>query len=290
MNNKKEVKQTLLLAFFLNTLVALAKLTYGLLTGTLTMIGDGIHSVMDGFGSLMGIITIEYASKPSDEDHHYGHTKYEMLGALGIATLVALAGWEMLKKGIDRFLHPTQIEFHTAGVYIASITILINYLLSRYERKKGEKLNSHILKADSMHTASDIWVSVSVLVSLLAIKFHMQWIDTTISILIAIYFWLAAYRIIHENFMVLTDAAFLDVHKIKNLVLKEQGVISCHRIRTRGTPSHAYVDLHIQVAPETTTLFSHRLAHNIENRIKTELPGIIEVLVHTEPFPDDDLD
>ncbi len=288
MTYKKEVKQTLLIAFFLNILVAIAKLIYGLMTGTLTMVGDGIHSVMDGFGSLTGIFTVEYASRPSDHDHHYGHTKYEMLGAMAIAALVALAGWEMFKKGLDRFFHPTASTFYISGIIIAIVTIIINYSLSVYERKKGNQYNSHILKADSIHTATDVWVSFSVLVSLIAIKFEMQWIDTVLSIGIAVYFWFAAYKLVKENILVLTDAAFLDVQHIKNLALKEKGVISCHRVRTRGTPSNAYVDLHIQVAPETTTLASHRLAHNIEHRIMEELPGIVEVMIHTEPFPDDD--
>jgi cation diffusion facilitator family transporter len=286
--HKKEVKNVLLLAFFLNILLAIAKLTYGVITGTLTMVADGIHSIMDGFGSLMGIVTVEYASRPSDHDHHYGHKKYEMLGAIGIAMLVALAGWEMMRRGIDRFQHPTESTFHMWGVWVAVGTITINYLLSRYERKKGNEYNSHILKADSIHTATDIWVSISVLASLIAIRFKLQWIDTVLSLTIALYFFYASYSLIKENVLVLTDAAFLDVEKIKNLALKENGVISCHRVRTRGTPSNAYVDLHIQVAPETTTLTSHRLAHNIEDRILKEIPGVVEVLVHTEPFPDHD--
>jgi|JI10StandDraft_1071094.scaffolds.fasta_scaffold39651_5 cation diffusion facilitator family transporter len=290
MTNHREITKTLTLAFFLNILVAAAKMVYGLMTGTLAMVSDGIHSFTDGFGSLMGIISVKYASRPSDHDHHYGHTKYETLGALGIATFVGLAGWEVAKQAIHKFLHPEIPTYHNVGLGIALGTIAINFLLSQYEKKKGEELNSPILKADAIHTASDIWVSLSVIVSLVAIKFGFYWVDTALSFCIALYFGYAAYSIVKENVMVLTDGAFFDVEKIKNIALKEQGVISCHRVRTRGTSSSAYVDLHIQVAPETTTIAAHRLAHNIENRIQKDFPGIIEVLVHTEPFPDDDED
>ncbi len=290
MTNHREITKTLILAFFLNIFVAAAKMIYGLYTGTLAMVSDGIHSFTDGFGSLMGIISVKYASRPSDHDHHYGHTKYETLGALGIATFVGLAGWEVAKQAIHKFIHPGITTFHNVGLGIAIGTIFINFLLSRYERKKGEALNSPILKADAIHTASDVWVSLSVIVSLIAIKFGFYWVDTALSFCIALYFGYAAFTIVKENVMVLTDGAFLDVQAIKNLALKENGVISCHRVRTRGTPSNAYVDLHIQVAPETTTIAAHRLAHNIENRIMKEFPGIVEVLVHTEPFPDDDED
>ena len=284
----KGIRNTLLLALFFNTLVAVAKLIYGLSTGTLTMIGDGIHSITDGFGSFMGIISVQYASKPSDRDHHYGHQKYEMLGALAIASFVGLAGWEMFKQALHKLYHPSASPFYPVGIWIVVATIVINFFISRYEKKKGEEYKSHILRADSIHTATDIIVSVSVLVSLIAIRFGYQWVDTALSLGISMYFAYAAYQIVKPNIMILTDAAFVDVHKIKNIALKESGVISCHRVRTRGTPSNAFVDLHIQVAPETTTIAAHRLAHTIEANIKKEILGIVEVMIHTEPFPDDD--
>jgi len=287
---KKNVKNVLTTALVLNLGVAIAKMIYGFLTGTLSMIGDGIHSTMDGCSSLMGIISVEYASRPSDKDHHYGHTKYETLAALGIAIFIAIASWEISKRAIDRLIHPDPATFHISGVWIILVTIVINFFLSRFETRKGDEYNSPILKADGIHTSTDVWVSISVLISLIAIKYDLLIIDTIISFGIAIYFAFAAYKVLKENILVLTDAAFLDVQAIKNLALKENGVISCHRVRTRGTPSNAYVDLHIQVAPETTTLAAHRMAHSIEARVKNEFPGIVEVLVHTEPFPDDDED
>ncbi|MEZ4845480.1 MAG: cation diffusion facilitator family transporter [Bdellovibrionota bacterium] len=285
---KKNVKKVLITALILNLAVATAKMIYGFLTGTLSMIGDGIHSTMDGCSSLMGIISVEYASRPSDDDHHYGHTKYETLAALGIATFIAIASWEITKRAIDRLLHPDPASFHMSGIWIILTTIVINFLLSRFEIKKGEEYNSPILKADGIHTSTDVWVSISVLASLFAIKYDLLIIDTIISFGIAIYFAFAAYQVLKENILVLTDAAFLDIKVIKDLALKENGVIGCHQVRTRGTPTNAYVDLHIQVAPEMTTIASHRLAHNIESRIQKEFPGIVEVLVHTEPYPDPD--
>lgn len=285
---KKNVKKVLTAALILNLLVASAKMVYGFLTGTLSMIGDGIHSALDGCSSLMGIISVEYASRPSDDDHHYGHTKYETLAALGIAIFIAIASWEISKRAIDRLIHPDPASFHISGVWIVLITIAVNFFLSRFEIKKGEEYRSPILKADGIHTSTDVWVSISVLISLFAIKYNLLIVDTVVSFGIAIYFAFASYKVLKENILVLTDAAFLDVQAFKNLVLQEPDVIGCHRVRTRGTSNAAYVDLHIQVAPETTTLASHRMAHNIEKRIKQEYPGIIEVLVHTEPFPDDD--
>lgn len=286
--HKQEVKRVLFLALSLNIFVSIFKMIYGFATGTLTMIGDGVHSITDAFGSLMGYVTVEYASKPSDTDHHYGHTKYETIAAMAIAAMIGLAGWEMLRRSVVRLFNPSESTYHASGLWIMIGTIIINIGLSYYERKKGKEYDSVILKADSIHTASDIWVSFSVLISLAALKYNIQWVDTVLSIGIAFYFGYAAMALLKPNILVLTDAAFLDVQKIKNLALKENGVISCHRVRTRGTPSNAYVDLHIQVAPETMTITAHRLAHAIESRIKEEIPGVTEVLIHTEPFPDDD--
>lgn len=185
------------------------------MTGTLSMIGDGIHSTMDGCSSLMGIISVEYASRPSDDDHHYGHTKYETLAALGIAIFIAIASWEISKRAIDRLLHPDPASFHISGVWIILITIGINFFLSRFEIKKGEEYNSPILKADGIHTSTDVWVSISVLISLFAIKYDLLIIDTIISFGIAIYFAFAAYKVLKENILVLTDAAFWTLRFLK---------------------------------------------------------------------------
>jgi len=288
MPQTQKVKRVLWLALFLNIIVAIAKVLYGLLTSTLSMVADGIHSFTDAGSSIMGLISVQFASKPSDENHHYGHHKFESLAALGIGGLIALTSWEVFKKAIGRLMEPDSSDFHMSGIHIMLGAMIINLSLSWYEKRKAKEYKSTILKADAYHTASDFWISFSVLISLLAIKHNINWVDPLISVLIAIYFAYVAFKLVRETGLALSDAAYIDIKEIAKLVRSVTGVITCHKIRTRGRPGEAFVDLHIQIEPTTDTATSHTIVHNIERRIKNEIEGIQDVLIHTEPYPDED--
>lgn len=287
MKNAQSIKRVLKVAFSVNIFVAVAKITYGLITHTLSMVADGIHSLTDAGSSVMGFISVRYASKPSDEGHHYGHQKYETLAALGIAGLIALTSWEVLRKAVQRLFDPSLADFHVSGVGIMIFSMAVNLLLARYEKQKSQEFKSHVLEADAYHTASDFWISLSVLISLFAIRYGVPWVDPLVSLLIAIYFGYVAFKLVRETGLILTDAAFIDVKEVEKLVRTVTGVISCHKVRTRGRPGHAFVDLHIQIDPTTDTAASHTIVHNVEKSIKKEIDGVHEVLIHTEPYPDD---
>lgn len=288
MKHASSIKRVFLITFFLNVIIATLETAYGLWTNTLSMVANGMHSYIDSGSSLLGYFAISVAAQPSDENHHYGHQKYETISALGISIFIIITSWEIGKHALDRLVHPSVSEFHYTGIIIVLISMATNLAVSFYERKKGQELHSHALEADSVHTMTDFWVSSAVLISLICIHYQIQMVDTVFSLLIALYFLYAAYKIIRKNVLVLTDAAFIDVSSIKGIVLGEKDVIDCHHIRTRGTPGNAFVDMHIQIPPEMTTLTAHRLVHRIEDKIKQNIKGVCEVMIHTEPFPDDD--
>ncbi len=285
---EQNVRQILLLALGLNIFVALLKLGYGLLTHTLSMTSDGLHSFTDAGSSIMGLIAIFYASKPSDDNHHYGHQKYETLAALGIGLFIILTSWEIIKHAIARFFSTQAPSFHPIGIAIILFTIVINIFLSWIERKKGEEYKSAILRADAAHTSSDIFVSISVLLSLIVIHFGFPKIDAIISLLLVVYFGFVAYSLLKENIFVLSDAAFIDPKKVQETVTAIPGVLSCHRVRTRGKPGEAFVDLHIEINAKTDITTSHDLVHRVESELKEKLEGIRDVMIHTEPFPNSD--
>ena len=217
------VLRVLWFALIGNLIVASAKTIYGLLTGTLTMIADGIHSFVDAAASIMGLFATHYAGKPSDEDHHYGHQKYETLAALGVAIFIALTSWEILKHALTRLIDQELPQFHASGIYIIIFSMCISGTVSWYERKKSKEFNSSLLEADAHHTASDVWVSFSVLLSLFAIRQGYYWVDPLFSLGIALYFAYIAYKILKKNLMVLSDAAFFDPKEIKDIVISVPG-------------------------------------------------------------------
>ncbi len=279
----QKVRHVLIYTLALNLLVALAKIIYGYKTDSLSMFSDGFHSLFDGASNIVGIVGIFIASRPPDESHPYGHRKFETLSTIAIAVLIFIAGLEILKKAYHGLQEPHIIEVTSLSFIIMAITLLINIGVMTYERKKGHELKSDFLLADALHTNSDIFVSLSVIISLIAAKIGYPVIDVIAAFIIAVFITKMGFSILKSAADVLTDAACIDPNEIKKVVSTIEGVKDCHEIRTRGKEGAAYIDLHILVDPQVTTQKSHELAHSVEKAIKEKYSSIVDVVVHIEP-------
>ncbi|MTI48677.1 MAG: cation transporter [Firmicutes bacterium] len=285
MESKKylKVRNVLAAILILNILVAMAKLIYGLITDTSSMVADGYHSFSDGASNVVGIIGIWVASKPADENHPYGHHKFETLSTIVISLLLFFVSFQILSKAYTRFQNPVLPNIYIYNYLVMILTLIINIFVVRYEAKKGRELKSSILISDSKHTKSDIYVSISVLVSLIAVKLGLVFIDTIVAAIIAVLIIKAGIEILVPGIQILSDANIMDRDKIHDLVMIMPEVIFCHKIRTRGKEDHVMIDLHVGVDKEFTLEYAHLLAHSIEDMLKSKLEGIEEVIVHMEP-------
>jgi cation diffusion facilitator family transporter len=288
MDNIKEhylqIQKVLWIVLALNWAVALAKIIYGFMTDSSSMTADGFHSLSDGTSNIIGLIGIHFCSEPKDEDHPYGHKKYETLFALGIAAMLLMVAFSLGKAGFERMIKPVipRVDFMSFVVMIVTVTVNITVML--YEYRRGKKLQSDILIVDSMHTRADIFTSFSVIIALIGVKLGFPIIDPVITLVIAGFIAYSAFIIIRQESDILCDAvAIADTKKIEDKVIKIDGVISCHKIRTRGRPDDVYLDLHIQIAGSMTMMDSHLLSHKIQKEIKKEFPQVVDVLVHMEP-------
>jgi len=285
----RKVIFVLVLTFFLNVLVCVGKLVVGLAVNSLSMVADGIHSLFDSLSNVVGFVSILVAAQPADEDHPYGHRKFEVMASLGIAVLMGVTCVEILESAYRRFSEaqtlpqPNLLAF---GVMIG--TMAVNTWVSWYERKKGRELQSPILVADSAHTGSDILASAVVLVALAGTKLGITWVDLAASVLVVGIVARTAREIVNNSLDVLSDRIVLDPVKVTRVVEKVSGIISCHKVRSRGMPGNIFVDLHIQVSPRLTTLKSHALTHKVMATVKESIPGVAEVFVHTEPAKPED--
>jgi len=281
----QKIRKILLIVLALNWLVALAKIIYGLNSRCSSMTADGFHSLSDGTSNIIGLLGIHFACQPVDKDHPYGHKKYETLFSLGIAAMLFILSFNLIKEGAKRLYHPILPQTDLGSFMVMFITLAINIWVMRYEYKKGKDLKSDILVSDSLHTRADILTSLSVIVSLIVIKLGFPLIDPIITILISLFISFAAFEIIKQSSDVLCDTAvFLDDQKIIDIVLKIKGVRACHKIRSRGRTDDIYVDLHVQVDPDMHIDDAHQISYRIENTIKSKIPGIIDVVVHMEPL------
>ena len=279
-----QIKRILIAILGLNWAVALAKIVYGLYTHCNSMTADGFHSLSDGTSNIIGLIGIHIASKPRDINHPYGHKKYETFFTLGIAGLLLTVSMSLIGKGISRFFDPVTPKIDIISFLVMLFTLAVNLAVMNYEYNKGKLLQSDILISDSLHTKADIFISLSVIITLIAIKLGYPIIlDPIVTVVIALFIVFAAFKIIRKSAQVLCDTVVADTQKISDVVLGIKGVRACHKIRTRGRPDDINLDLHVQVNPDMHIDKAHELSSTIEETIKREIPQITDVVVHMEP-------
>jgi cation diffusion facilitator family transporter len=280
----KHIKRILIIILFLNWGVAIAKILYGIFSRCESMTADGFHSLSDGASNIIGLIGIHFASKPEDLDHPYGHKKYETFFSLGIAILLFILSFNLLKEGIGHLYKPALPQVDLRSFIVMVVTLAVNVWVMNYERKKGEVLRSDILISDAMHTKADILTSLSVIIALIAIKLGFPIIDPIVTIIICLFIFHAGYVIARQSSAVLCDTAPIsDIKKVEDIVLRIKGVKNCHKIRTRGRPDDIHVDLHIQVNPDMHVDHAHKISYAIEEAIKKGIPEVTDVVVHIEP-------
>nr|MBP9674763.1 cation diffusion facilitator family transporter [Bacteriovoracaceae bacterium] len=181
-NREYEIKKVLLITLFLNVLVALIKIIAGRLFNFLSLTSSGFDSLFDGSSNVLALITISMAYRPADFRHHYGYRKYENLGSLIISLLLLYTAVQIGQDAWHALHHENHPIFSWKLVFICLLSILVNFFVSTYEKRKGEELKSSILMADSHHTRGDYIVSFGVLISLIFIYFEIYWMDIVMSL------------------------------------------------------------------------------------------------------------
>lgn len=286
MDSKKrfeQIRRVLIYTLILNWSVAGAKLIYGWVIHSVSMKADGFHSFSDGSSNLIGLLGIWVASRPIDQNHPYGHKKFETLTTVGISVALFLVCFHVIREGIARFVDPVTpaVSFH--AFLVMFVTLGINTGVMIYESKKGKELGSDVLISDALHTRADILTSLSVIITLIAVKLGYPIVDPVVSLVIAVFIGYAAVQILRESTRVLSDAIAIPTEEIESVVLGLREVKECHQIRSRGRADDIHIDLHVLVDREMDVHRAHHLSNAIENKIKKDFPGVTDVVVHIEP-------
>lgn len=191
----------------------------------------------------------------------------------------------IIKEAFSKFFNPIAPNVTVESIIALVITLIINIFVSTYEFKKGKALNSDILIADSMHTKSDIFVSIGVLITLIGLKLGLPpIIDPIISLVIAILIIRAGVEIFKDTSSILVDKYVVDNNTVQLIIADFIEVKNVHRIRSRGREDDMFLDLHVMVDKDTTVEAAHNLVHRIEQRIKEEINTNTEVIIHIEPY------
>jgi cation diffusion facilitator family transporter len=278
------IQRVLWIALALNLAVTAVKFVAGALSGSLSILADAFQSLVDSASSIIGLVGMWASARPADENHPYGHHKYEPFAALGIGALLALAGYEIAEglwawfMGEGRALAITPL---TLG--LMALTFVINAGLSWYEGCAGRRLNSAVLLADAAQTRSNLWVTLAVIAALSGAQLGWRWLDPLAAFIVMLLIFRAAYDVVRTTSETLTDVAVVNPQRVAQIAGAVSGVAEVDGVRSRGRADAAYVDLNLRVDPTMTTEQAHNVASEVEQRLAAELPGVVETLVHVEP-------
>jgi len=283
-NRFQQIRRVLIATLIANIAVALAKLTVGLLTGILSMVADGFHSLLDGASNIIGLAGTALAARPPDHDHPYGHRRFETLASLMVGGMLLVTGWELLKGAISRLSEGSTPHVEPVNFVAMIATLIVNIAVTLYERREGKRLKSEFLLADSEHTRSDVLVSLAVLASLIAVRFFgLGWADAAATLVVVALIGLAAWRIVRHSAQILVDAAAIDPDRVTRIVADVPGIQAVKRVRSRGPIDEAHLDLDVEIAALTTTAHSDLMAHEIRERLRDRLGGLSDIQVHFVP-------
>ncbi len=285
MDTFRAIRRVLWLTMGLNLIATAVKLLVGYLTGSLSLIADGFDSVFDSASNVIGLVGIYLAARPADKEHPYGHRKAETMAALIVAGLLFLTTWELIKSAIERLRDPsliqTQVNVWSFGAL--AVSIVVHLVVVWYELRAGRRLGSDFLVADALHTRADVFVSLSVMGGLIAVKLGFPPADPILALVVALLIAKIGIDIIREGSPTLMDGVMMPPDQVERVAMSVPGVRSCHQVRSRGHDGAVYADLHIQVDPAMTTEQAHALAHEVQYRLHESHPGLEDVTIHVEP-------
>lgn len=280
----RKIVRILWIILVLNWAVAAAKFFYGAATGSLSMRNDGIASAFDGLSNIVGILGVKMASQPPDKAHPYGHAKFETYASLAIGVMLAVAAYNLAADGIQALLgHRSAVEVN-GGSYVVMIgTLVVNLAVSFVEGRFGKRLASEVLTADALHTRSDAFVTISVILGLVAVSLGYPMADSLVAVIVSAAIAISAVEVFREAARTLSDHAVLEVEPLRQAACQVPGVRSVHHIRTRGSEGDVFVDLHLLVDPSMTVARAHKIAQEVEQAVQQGFPTVLDVMVHIEP-------
>jgi cation diffusion facilitator family transporter len=266
-----------------NIVVVFVKFTVGLDTNSLAVFGDALQSSVDAANNLIGIFVVRVAAKGPDEDHPYGHAKFETLGALLIALLLALSIFELVRGALARLMSgapPLNVSSTALGFLV--FTLAVNIGVVWFETRAARRLQSDLLVADALHTRTDVFITLGVLGGLALARAGLAWADPALALIVAVLVGRAGYQILRRAIPSLVDERAFDQTTIQRVAEGVDGVMSAYAIRSRHGGDRRFAELTIAVDGGADVASAHRIADQVEGRLRDSLQ-LDEVTVHVEP-------
>jgi cation diffusion facilitator family transporter len=274
-----------LISVISNTSLVLMKIAAGAAMGSISVISEAIHSGIDLIASLVAYVSIKKSNEPADDDHPYGHGKYENISGFFEAILIFVAAAMIIYEAGKKLMYPADIEGLGWGIGVMGISTAVNILVSRTLYRIAKREHSIALEADAMHLSVDVFTSLGVLAGLAAIKLtDIHLLDPAIALVVAAMILRGSWGLTRRTLDDLADKALPeeDVATVKEILARYPMIHNFHRLRTRRSGRQREIDIHIHI-DGTTDVNS---AHDLCNKIETDIKGVFSetyVVIHVEP-------
>lgn len=280
---QRRVRRVLWGILLANLAVVAAKLTVGLVSDSLAVVGDGVHSAVDAMNNVLALAVITIATKAPDEDHPYGHGKFETLGALAIVVFLSISGFELIKGALQRLLAGVApLDITNPQLAVLGGTLVINAAVAAYEARRGRELDSDILLADATHTRADVFITIGVLVGVIGARAGYWWADPAVALVVAGVIAALAWGIVRRSVPVLVDEHVVPARRIRDAAETVSGVARAYHIRSRSSPEQNFAELTIAVDGTASVQDAHAIADAVEQRLRMDL-ALTHIVVHVEP-------
>lgn len=277
------IRRVLIGILFANLAVVLVKFGVGIHARSLAVFGDAIQATIDVGNNIFSLLVMGVASKAPDEEHPYGHAKFETLGALLIAVLLAVSIFELVRGAVERLITGAPPPNVTAVSFLLlAATLVINIGVTVFERRAGEKYRSELLLADALHTRVDVSITLAVMGGLALTRLGYPWADPVLAILVAALVARAGFEIVRRTMPALVDERVYDENTIRREALEIVGVYAAYAIRSRGAATLRFAELTIAVDGTADVTSAHRIADQVEIRLRERLE-LHQIVVHVEP-------
>lgn len=282
MNKKTKVARLSILS---NSSLIVMKLFVGILTGSVSIVSEAIHSTMDLAAAIIAYFSVKISNKPADADHPYGHGKVENISGVIEALLIFAASVWIIVEAVKKILHPEPVDSIGIGFIVMFVSAAINYVVSKKLYKVAKEEDSIALEADALHLKADVYTSLGVGTGLLLIWItKLNFLDPVVAIIVAIFILKESFELLKTAFNPLLDVKLSDkeIGIIKNAITKfNSGYCEFHNLRTRKSGNIRYIDLHMVFPEDMSIKNAHDICDNIENELESSLRNT-EVLIHLE--------
>ena len=283
----KEKLRAARLSLIINFLLILIKLVVALLTGSLAILAELMHSFFDMLASFFAYLGIRKADEPADESHQFGHEKFENLSSLAQTVLIVLTSlfimWEAAQKIMDPAGH--EVKETTIGLGVMFFSMIVAHFVSKYLGKVSEEHGSAALEADAAHFKTDLWGAIAVIIGLLFVILGYPIFDAVAALFVAVLMLWISYHLGMKSIHVLTDKSphASIISDIEGVILSTPKVSSYHKLKVRQAGSKLFLEMHIQVDPAMSVAEGHNVAHDVKEKLSKKFQNLKEATIHVEP-------